>query len=53
MIMFVVDHVSFWGCCPNYTEADISKAWVNVSRLALFTSAFEGIAVMANPPRWP
>ncbi len=36
---------------PNYTKPDIPNTWVNASRLAFFMSAFEGTAVMADPPR--
>jgi len=36
------------GVRPNYTKADIPNAWVNASRLAFFTSAFEGTAVMTS-----
>ncbi len=32
----------------SYTKADMPNAWVNASRLAFFTSAFEGTAVMAG-----
>ena len=39
------------GCRPNYTKAALGAGLANILKPAYCESAFEGAAVMADPPR--